>query len=151
MIHYFLESYIISIHIPFISSHKYRSVYENHRLFRKTPLLGHPLSCAEAWRCALAASSSSAGPTFPSTRTFSTGPGGIRTSRWACRLYIYIYIYIYVCVYTHIHMLCIYVMLYYIYIILGVPRRAGGLRRTARRRRAGRDYSNTFGLFNSNI
>ena len=35
------------IHIPLISLHKYRSVYGNHRLFRKPPLLGPPLSCAD--------------------------------------------------------------------------------------------------------
>ena len=30
-----------------MSLHKYRSVYENIRLFRKPPLLGPPLSCAK--------------------------------------------------------------------------------------------------------
>ena len=30
-----------------ISLHRYRSVYEHRRLFRKTPLLGPPLSCAK--------------------------------------------------------------------------------------------------------
>ena len=34
----------VCIHIPLISLHKYRSAYENDRLFRKTPLLGPPLS-----------------------------------------------------------------------------------------------------------
>ena len=35
------------IHIPLISLHKYRSVHENKRSFRKPPLLGPPLSCAK--------------------------------------------------------------------------------------------------------
>ena len=30
-----------------MSLHKYGSVYENNRLFRKPPLLGPPLSCAK--------------------------------------------------------------------------------------------------------
>ena len=33
--------------MPLISLHKYRSVYEDQRLFRKPPLLGPPLSCAK--------------------------------------------------------------------------------------------------------
>ena len=32
--------------LPLISSHKYRSDYENNRLFRKPPSLGPPWSCA---------------------------------------------------------------------------------------------------------
>ena len=33
--------------MPLTPLHKYRSVYENNRLFRKPPLLGPPLSCAK--------------------------------------------------------------------------------------------------------
>ena len=47
IIDYFPEYYIIYIHIPLIALHKYRSVYENNRLFRKPPSLGPPLSCAK--------------------------------------------------------------------------------------------------------
>ena len=35
-------------HIPLFSLNKYRSVYEHKRLFRKPPLLGPPLSCANS-------------------------------------------------------------------------------------------------------
>ena len=40
----------IYIHIPLISLHKYRSVYDNNRWFRKPPLLGPPSSCANPWQ-----------------------------------------------------------------------------------------------------
>ena len=42
-----LCSYIMYIHIPLISLHKYRSSYEDRMLFRKPPLLGPPLSLPE--------------------------------------------------------------------------------------------------------
>ena len=44
---------MLYVHIPLISLHKYRSVYENNILFRKPPLVGPPLSCAhyEPWPC----------------------------------------------------------------------------------------------------
>ena len=40
------EQYIVYVQIPLITLHKFRSVYENNRLFRKPPLLGPLLSCA---------------------------------------------------------------------------------------------------------
>ena len=43
----YIYIYMVYIHIPLISLHKYRSVYEHNRLFRKPPLLGPPLSCAK--------------------------------------------------------------------------------------------------------
>ena len=48
MIYSFPESYVVYIHIPLISLHKYRSVYENNRRFRKPYLQGPPLSCTNS-------------------------------------------------------------------------------------------------------
>ena len=63
--------------MPFISLHKYRSVYENHRLFRKPPLLGPPLSCANTCRAPFKAA-----PTVACSQT--TTQGSVERCGFAC-------------------------------------------------------------------
>ena len=41
----------LCLYTPLIALHKYRTVYENNRLFRKPPLLGPPLSLPECLTC----------------------------------------------------------------------------------------------------
>ena len=66
--------------MPLISLHKYISVYENNRLFRKPPLPGPPLSCAKISRESIESNS---------------------FLLYVCVfVYIYIYIYIYIYVYS---------------------------------------------------
>ena len=117
----FLNNIIcIYTYVPLVSSHKYRSVNENHRVFRKPPLLGPPLSCANRWRSSppwgwTPARSSPTALTQTSTRSSLSIYLSISIS---LSIYIYIYIYtcLYNCMYTHV---CTYTYIYiHTYILL---------------------------------
>ena len=80
----------------------YSSVYENHRLFRKPPLLGPPLSCANM-QIILIAYNYWGSPQRPPD-------GRVRVAiRIARDVHIYIYIYIYI---TYIY---IYIYIYFFF------------------------------------